>query len=151
VLRKGTQRYFKLVHTYYFTLATLTSLLRKAGFEIVAARRRPAMLSTSDALRPGNYWSGELDVLGRKTADVSLAEAHAHAGTGDAPGESAALLAAAQTRDEHYARLTALYRVPAIGRLANHLVRAGYKLTGRNTKRVDFHTAQIEALAAEGK
>ncbi len=151
VLRKGVPRYFKLVHTYYYTLATLKSLLRKAGFEIVAARQRPAVLSTSDALRPGNYWAGELDVLGRKTADVSLAEAHAHPGTGDAPGESAALLAAAQARDERYARLTALYRVPVIGRLANHLVRAGYKLTGRSTKRVDFHTVQLEALTAGGK
>jgi SAM-dependent methyltransferase len=151
VLRKGVPRYFKLVHTYYYTLATLTSLLRKAGFELVAARRRPAVLSTSDALRPGNYWAGELDVLGRKTADVSLAAARAHPGEGDAPGETAALLAAAQTRDARYARLSAFYRVPMLGKLANHLVRAGFKLAGRSTRRVDFHAAQLEALAQKAE
>ncbi|MFA6543745.1 MAG: class I SAM-dependent methyltransferase [Limisphaerales bacterium] len=149
VLRKGVPRYFKLVHTYYYTLATLTSLLRKAGFEIVASRRRPAVLATSDSLRPGNFWAGELDVLARKTADVSLSAARAHPATGDAPEETPARLLAARTRDERYARLTAFYRVPVLGRLANHLIRVCYKLTGRSTKRIDFHAAQLEALAPE--
>lgn len=151
VLRKGVPRYFKLVHTYYYTMATLTSLLRKAGFEITAARRRPAVLSTSDALRPWHCWAGELDVLGRKVAAVSLAEARARPGTGDAPEESRACVAAALRRDRFYPQLNAFYRTPVIGRLANHLVRAAFVLTGRSTKRVDFHTAQLEALAAEGK
>lgn len=149
VLRKGVPRYFKLVHTYYYSLATLVSLLRKAGFEMVATRRRPAVLTTSDALRPGNFWAGELDVLARKTTDISLSAARANPATGDAPEETAARLLAAQARDERYARLTALYLVPVLGRLANHCVRIGFKLMGRSTKRTDFHTAQLEVLAKE--
>jgi SAM-dependent methyltransferase len=39
--RYGMNRFFKFVHTTYFTTATLDSVLRKAGFEIVQCRVDP--------------------------------------------------------------------------------------------------------------
>jgi SAM-dependent methyltransferase len=39
--RYGMNRFFKFVHTTYFTTATLDSVLRKAGFEVVQCRVDP--------------------------------------------------------------------------------------------------------------
>ncbi len=148
VLRKGIARFFKVVHTYYYTEATLASLFRKAGFEIVASRRRPAVLSTSDLLRPGNFWAGELDILARKKSNVTLAEARAVPWTGDQAAETIAIVEAAKQRDLGYAKWQDFYKIPVVGKLANHVVRFGFRVTGRNTKRVNFHTRQLEMLKA---
>ena len=149
VLRKGIPRFFKLVHTHYFTLGTLSSLFQKAGFEIAAARRRPAVLSTSDLLRPGNFWAGELDILARKRQPVTLAQAQKAQWAGDKPGETMALVKTAIARDSAYSKLQQFYQLPLLGKLANHAVRLGYTISGRSTKRANFHTRQLEMLQAK--
>ena len=38
-LKRGVKRYFKLVHTYYFTKITLSSLIQQAGFKIIKTQK----------------------------------------------------------------------------------------------------------------
>ena len=66
VLRKGIDQYFKFVHTYYFSLTTLTSIIQQAGFEIVFAEETPVRLNKS-FLHPRDYTDSDLLVLARKT------------------------------------------------------------------------------------
>jgi len=144
--RRGLERYIKLVHTFYYSRNTLSSLLRKAGFEIVASRSRPPVLSTSDWLRPGNAWEGELDVLGRKSETVSLEAARSRPASGDDPDLVQGTVQRAIERDSLYGRLWRFYALPVIGRLANHSVRLGFALTGRDTRKRDVHARQLDWL-----
>ncbi|MFM8469741.1 MAG: class I SAM-dependent methyltransferase [Limisphaerales bacterium] len=104
-VRKGIERYFKLVHTYYYTPGTLTSLLHKAGVEVLAVRRRPAVLSASTFLRPGQFCVGEQDVVARKTRSVSLAEARQAPPLREDPQLTRTAVADALRRDLPYVRL----------------------------------------------
>lgn len=150
-VRKGVERYFKLVHTYYYTPGTLTSLLHKAGFEVLTVRRRPAVLSASTLLRPGQFCVGEQDVVARKTRAVSLTEARQAPPLREDPQLTRTAVADALRRDLPYVRLNAFYRVPVLGRLTRHLVRAAFALTGRETRAADVHALQAEQLAAVPK
>lgn len=146
VLRGGIPRFFKLVHTYYYTEASLRSLLHKAGFEVVALRHRPPVLNTCTLLRPTNYWSGELDVVARKAREMTLDQARAiPAGKGEVE-RSFAALEEALARDEKFARWGALYRKPIIGKACHLLVRLGMMATGQPVKKASVHKTQLEAL-----
>lgn len=146
VTRGGIRRYFKLVHTYYYSAATLESLCRKAGLDVIATRRRPPVLSTSDFLRPNNFWEGELDIVARKRESVSLAQARSTRGAGDNPQEVIQTVQRSITRDASFARLHNLYRIPVLGRLCNFIVRACYLITGRDTKKRDRRAEQMRVL-----
>lgn len=146
VLRGGIPRFFKLVHTYYYTEQSLRNLLHKAGFEVVGLRHRSPVLNTCTTLRPTNYWSGELDVVARKEKDITLQQARAiPAAKGDVD-KSFAALEEALARDEKFARLGALYRKPVLGKLCHFLVRLGMMSTGQPVKKASVHKAQMEML-----
>lgn len=146
VTRGGMKRYFKLVHTYYYSAETLGSLCRKAGLDVIATRRRPPVLSTSDLLRPNNFWEGELDIVARKRESVSLDQARSTTGTGDNPQEVIRAVQQSINRDAPYARLHRLYRVPVIGRLCSLFVRVGFMITGRDTRKRDRRAEQMRVL-----
>jgi ubiquinone/menaquinone biosynthesis C-methylase UbiE len=114
VLRQGIYRYFKVVHTYYFSLVTLTSLLSKAGFEIVLSRCRPPMVKTTGFLWPDNYWSGELDILARKIHNRDLVSAQVYKHNKDNPEEVLSSLDYAMKRDKAYIFYAKIHRTPII-------------------------------------
>lgn len=66
ILRKGVSNYFKFVHTYYFSMTTLKSVVEQAGFEVIAERITPAQ-RTRSALFPRSYIDSDLLLLARKT------------------------------------------------------------------------------------
>ncbi|MDZ4296054.1 MAG: class I SAM-dependent methyltransferase [Patescibacteria group bacterium] len=66
VLRKGINKYFKFVHTVYFTEASLFNCLKKAGFEIVMSKTLPANRACSTWRTPENYTYSELNVMARR-------------------------------------------------------------------------------------
>jgi len=65
VLKKGEKHWFKFVHTYYFTEKSLCNLLEKAGLDIIRSWTMPPQLEAS-IIAPGNYCSGELNVVACK-------------------------------------------------------------------------------------
>ena len=66
VLRKGVDRYFKFVHTYYYTNVTLSSLIQLAGFEIVKTWQLPPILKYSTLFHPTNFKEGELNIIAKR-------------------------------------------------------------------------------------
>lgn len=114
VLRQGIARYFKVVHTFYYSLETLTSLLGKAGFEVIASRRRLPLIRTSSLLYPENYWSGELDILAVKRKNRTLEDASNQPHTSSDREAVRASLAAALQRDRFYIPYASLYQKPLI-------------------------------------
>jgi len=114
VLRQGFSRYFKVVHTYYYSLQTLTSLLVKAGFEVIVSRRRPHLIETSGFLFPNNYWSGEIDILAVKKQRSSLDDARRQPpASNDRDGAYTSLKSAIE-RDRFYIWYANLYRMAII-------------------------------------
>lgn len=149
VLRQGVEKYFKLVHTFYFSLATLSSLLQKAGFEVFAFRQRPALLETSSLWHPGNYWSGELDILARKRHERTLEDAQSHPYSGDDVSSVLSSLQAALKRDKLYIWLGASRSNRVPGAIVGRILRLGRWLTG--TPRSIFEEQYIRlGLSVEG-
>lgn len=114
VLRQGISRYFKVVHTFYFSILTLSSLLTKAGFDIVSTRRRPCLIETSGILYPNNYWSGELDLLAIKKRPQSLDDARSKPAEGNNRDAVVLSLRSALKRDRFYINYAKLYRLAVV-------------------------------------
>lgn len=66
VLKNGAGSWFKFVHTYYFTEATLGSLIEQSGFEILRSWTMPPILKAS-LMAPHNFCSGELNIVAIKS------------------------------------------------------------------------------------
>ncbi len=66
VLRKGINKYFKFVHTYYFTENSLKSLLGQAGFSVIQSWTSPPVFDYSTLIRPENFLHGRLNILAKK-------------------------------------------------------------------------------------
>ena len=60
-------KFFKFVHTHYFSPLTLQSILEQCGFEVVAKLAVPAIRRYSTIFFPDNCLSGELHIIARKT------------------------------------------------------------------------------------
>jgi SAM-dependent methyltransferase len=99
VLRLGVAKYFKLVHTYYFSQETLESLLTKAGFEVVATRRTPPLVQSADVWNRRNHVIGRLELLARKQLSLDLETARGRPHSGNDPAEVFAWYDAAMKRD----------------------------------------------------
>jgi len=99
VLRLGIAKYFKLVHTYYFSQETLGSLLTKAGFAVVAARRTPPLVKSADVWNLKNHVAGRLELLARKQCSLDLETARGRPHSGNAPADVFAWYEAAMKRD----------------------------------------------------
>ncbi|MBW2445238.1 MAG: class I SAM-dependent methyltransferase [Deltaproteobacteria bacterium] len=149
VLRSGIHKYFTLTHTYYFSLATLSSLLGKAGFEVVASERIPPLLETSSLLHRRNYFHGQLQVLARKRQDTSLDAACQRPYSGDDVEEVFAALHQAQTRDRVYTLLSRGRK----GWVGAPLVRASLSLASRIApkppSKYEVFRAKREAAASQ--
>lgn len=65
VLKNGAGSWFKFVHTYYYTEATLGSLIEQAGFEIIRSWTMPPILKAS-LMSPHNFCSGGLNIVAVK-------------------------------------------------------------------------------------
>ena len=148
VLRRGIPRFFKLVHTYYFSLTTLAGLCEKAGFEVVAARERRPVLTTSDFLRPRNFLNGEIDLLVRKRTDTDLSAARARAGRREDPEAIMAVVQEAWERDRVYAAMQLRYKWPIVGAIMRLAVGLAFAISGRSVRKEDVRKAQV--LAAGG-
>ena len=62
----GQDKFFKFVHTFYFTETSLKNCLRKAGFEIAGSWTLPADLRYATLLAPDNFALGELNIVARR-------------------------------------------------------------------------------------
>jgi SAM-dependent methyltransferase len=71
----GKDKFFKFVHTFYFTETSLKNCLRKAGFEIAGSYNLPPDLRYSTLLAPDNFALGELNVMARRPAGGTVAPA----------------------------------------------------------------------------
>lgn len=65
ILRKGISGYFKFVHTYYFSMSILKSIVQQAGFEILEEKITVPECSRS-FLFPRHYADSNLLLLARK-------------------------------------------------------------------------------------
>ncbi len=99
--RHGIEGYFKIVHTFYFTTATLSSLLRKAGFEILAFRERPALPDRT----------AEIDILAQKVVKRNYHEARKQHFSGDSPEVISDLIKTALKRDRFHIWVIKLRKV----------------------------------------
>lgn len=66
VLRAGWNKFFKFVHTFYFTDKSLKNILRRAGFEILASYTLPSQIQYAGWLSPERYSSSELNIVARR-------------------------------------------------------------------------------------
>jgi SAM-dependent methyltransferase len=73
-LRRGVAKYFKIVHLFYFSVETLSSLLHKAGFVVSGVKRVPPSFS-APFMFPQTGSSGSFWVIARKGGPVSYSEA----------------------------------------------------------------------------
>lgn len=145
--RKGTERYFKLVHTYYFSEKSLSALFEKAGFQVVAIRRRASVLPPSEWLHPTNSRAGELDVLARKIQYRDLDKARMQSTTSETVSDIRAMIGKVNQRDKTYLRLKSLYRTPVLGKIAKGLVKTGYLLTGRSLRKANVAEIGIQQVS----
>lgn len=110
VLREGMNKWFKFVHTYYYSNVTLSSLIQLAGFEIVKTWDMPPILKYSTLFHPSNAYFGELNIIARKKDN-------------DAPplplmddvDEIFHVFKTAQERDRLYSRLNVLRKRKRLG------------------------------------
>lgn len=145
VVRRGIARFFKLVHTYYFSLTTLAGLCEKAGFEVVAARERRPVLATSDFLRPRNFLVGEIDMLVQKRTDADLSGARQRQGRSEDAEEIIAIVNQAWARDRPYAAMQARYKWPVVGTVIRLAVALAFAVSGRSVRKEDVRKAQLLA------
>ena len=110
VLRKGIAKYFKIVHTFYYSTETLASLLEKAGFRVVASRRIPAVVETSSLWNPGNYFDGRLDIVAQKEQDFDPGTARQRAYRADDIDSVIRCYQETLKRDRLYHRVSSLRR-----------------------------------------
>jgi SAM-dependent methyltransferase len=73
-LRRGVSKYFKIVHLYYFSVATLSSLLNKSGFVVESSRVFPPYFSHPFVF-PQTSSPGAFCVLARKVASIGYENA----------------------------------------------------------------------------
>jgi 2-polyprenyl-3-methyl-5-hydroxy-6-metoxy-1,4-benzoquinol methylase len=110
VLRKGIDRSFKFVHTFYFTNVTLSSLIQLAGFEIVRTWQMPPILKYSTFFYPSNAYFGELNIIARKKDFDSIPSP-----LKDDVDEIFHIFKMAQKRDRLYSRMNVLRKKKLIG------------------------------------
>ena len=110
VLREGLNKWFKFVHTYYYTSVTLSSLIQLAGFEIAETWAMPPILKYSTIFHPSNAYFGELNIIARKkdtdTPPVPFK---------DDVDEIFRIFQTAQDRDRLYSRLNVLRKKKRLG------------------------------------
>ncbi len=110
VLREGIDRWFKFVHTFYYTNVTLSSLIQLAGFEIVKSWQMPPILKYSTVFHPANAYFGELNIIARKKDFDSTP-----APLKDDVDEIFQIFKSAQKRDRLYSSLNALRKNKRLG------------------------------------
>lgn len=69
-LRKGVGKFFKFVHTFYYTDITLSSLVRQAGFEVLKIWSIPPDLRQSTIFHPSRYKEGMLHLFAKKNKNI---------------------------------------------------------------------------------
>jgi 2-polyprenyl-3-methyl-5-hydroxy-6-metoxy-1,4-benzoquinol methylase len=110
VLREGIDRWFKFVHTFYYTNTTLSSLIQLAGFEIIKTWPMPPILKYSTFFHPSNAYFGELNIIARKKDFDSPPPP-----LKDDVDEIFNIFIAVQKRDRFYSRLNVLRKKKRLG------------------------------------
>ena len=118
VLRTGMDRWFKFVHTYYYTNVTLSSLIQLAGFEIVRTWTMPPILKYSTFFHPGNAYFGELNIIARKK-DYDSAPLPLR----DDADEIFRVFKTAQNRDRLYGKLNLLRKKKRLGYPIRYIIK----------------------------
>lgn len=113
VLKKGEGSQFKFVHTYYFTEISLTNLIEKAGFKVIRSWVMPPQLRAS-VIYPGNYCSGELNIIAVKTNISARAAVPRRT---ESASDLVDCLRLARQRDNFHARAHAMVRIRFFARL----------------------------------
>jgi len=144
VLRAGTPKYFKIVHTYYFSQATLSSLLGKAGFDVVACERVPPLLELSTLIHRKNYLDGRLQVLARKCEKTGLEEARQRPYSGDAVDAVFAALREAQRRDRIHDALSRSRKGWAAAPLVRALLALASLITPKPRSKYEILRAKLD-------
>ncbi len=113
----GVDYQFKVVHTFYFTLTTLSELLRRAGFHIIESRCRPPLVESATIWHPHNALAGELDILAQKQHEVTLEDARSQKPLYvEKPDTIMASIQTALKRDRHYLWLAEWRKNPVFNR-----------------------------------
>jgi SAM-dependent methyltransferase len=147
VFRVGYAGCFKAVHTFYFSGATLQSLLAKAGFEVVKLREIPAYTPRTTLLVPQAYASGLVDVVARKARTVDLATARATPHTSADFAAASEAIELARSRDRPFLMLDRMKRIPVAG----VAVRAMHKVARRVFGRVPTGDEIVRGMKLELK
>jgi SAM-dependent methyltransferase len=108
VFRRGVEYNFKVVHTFYYSFATLSDLMRRSGFEIIASRRRLPFVENTSLRHPEKFLVGELDIVARKQGDRTLEDARTRPPSGESIDSVLASINAARRRDRVYIWFAAL-------------------------------------------
>ena len=138
VLRSGIESYFKLVHLFYFSFSTLSSLLRKAGFEVIVYRQHPAIV--------GKRQVGTLDVLARKQEECDFEDAQIIPSSCDDLSSVLSSVGLALKRDRLYIWfLGPLYRKPKLLALARWLKKVS-KLNRTTMRRSEMDSGKTSPL-----
>lgn len=67
ILNKGWNKYFKFVHTFYFSENTLSSILNQSGFEVKWVWKIPPIIKHANFLYPMNFTQSILCIIAQKT------------------------------------------------------------------------------------
>jgi len=138
VLRNGIESYFKLVHLFYFSFSTLSSLLRKSGFEVIAYRQHPAIAEKRQV--------GTLEILARKEEGRNLEEAQIRPSSCSELSSVLSNVELAFKRDRLYIWfLGPLYRRPKLLALARWLKKVS-KLNRTTMRRSEMDSGKTSPL-----
>lgn len=96
-INKGWNKYFKFVHTFYFTRKTLSSILNQAGFEVEFVWQIPSITKYMSLLYPENFSLGTLCIIAKKNDRVLKMDPY-----GDDPEKPFLLVKNAKKRDWKY-------------------------------------------------
>lgn len=119
VLKKGLSHWFKFVHTYYFTENSLSNLMTKAGLQILRSWTMPPQMDAATLVYPGNYWSGELNIIGVRPPEPVPWQGPVK----DEVADLRATLEASRARDHIYEVSGRWAQFPPIGLLRRILAR----------------------------
>lgn len=94
ILNRGWNKYFKFVHTYYFSKNTLSSIIEQCGFKISFIWNIDPVTKYCNLIFPDNFSHGMLCIIAKKEEDIKKIKSY-----GNNPKYIKELINMAQKRD----------------------------------------------------